>query len=664
MSNEDLEKACPERKEVFQQVKELEAHAETGNTTETGNKLQTAPRGSGPGSLCEEHGERLQLFCETDGALLCVVCRESQAHRPHRVTPVNEAEQEYKNKIRAEKDKIPSVDEQLCQSLGEKVESPQSRPEAMKKMKMTMLQKVNITELTSPSALITKIEKKCEEPALESLKDKMRAEKDRIPSVDKQGEKVGMLHGRLEAMKKKTKKKTTTMLQNVDITKLTSPSDLITETKKKCEKPALGSLKNKIKVEKDKIPPVDEQLCQSLGDKVESPQGRLEVMKKKMTMLQKVNITELTSPSALITEIEKKCEEPALDFLKDKMSAQKDKIPSVDEQSPGEKGEMLHSRLEATKKKKKKKTMTMLQNGNITKLTSLNAPITEIEKKCEEPALDPLEDKMRAQKDEIPSVDEQLCQSVGEKGEMLHSRLEATKKKKKKKTMTMLQNGNITKLTSLNAPITELEKKCEEPALDPLKDFTSTLDRCDNVKSQGPENTMMPYKAMVTLDPDTAHPRLLLSEEERHVRWTDEEQPMPDTPKRFTYWPCVLGSEGFTSGRHYWEVKLLQEGGGWCVGVAAENVERNEWIPWSPKWGVWVVEGWEGQNWALTSPLTLLFPHENPTKLGVFLDYEGGQVSLYNADSLELLYTYPQTPFTERLFPIFSLWGAAELELA
>ncbi|XP_069077117.1 E3 ubiquitin-protein ligase TRIM39-like isoform X2 [Pleurodeles waltl] len=550
MSNEDLEKACPERKEVFQQVKELEAHAETGNTTETGNKLQTAPRGSGPGSLCEEHGERLQLFCETDGALLCVVCRESQAHRPHRVTPVNEAEQEYKNKIRAEKDKIPSVDEQLCQSLGEKVESPQSRPEAMKKMKMTMLQKVNITELTSPSALITKIEKKCEEPALESLKDKMRAEKDRIPSVDKQGEKVGMLHGRLEAMKKKTKKKTTTMLQNVDITKLTSPSDLITETKKKCEKPALGSLKNKIKVEKDKIPPVDEQLCQSLGDKVESPQGRLEVMKKKMTMLQKVNITELTSPSALITEIEKKCEEPALDFLKDKMSAQKDKIPSVDEQSPGEKGEMLHSRLEATKKKKKKKTMTMLQNGNITKLTSLNAPITEI------------------------------------------------------------------------------EKKCEEPALDPLEDFTSTLDRCDNVKSQGPENAMMPYKAMVTLDPDTAHPRLLLSEEERHVRWTDEEQPMPDTPKRFTYWPCVLGSEGFTSGRHYWEVKLLQEGGGWCVGVAAENVERNEWIPWSPKWGVWVVEGWEGQNWALTSPLTLLFPHENPTKLGVFLDYEGGQVPL------------------------------------
>ncbi|XP_078497822.1 butyrophilin subfamily 3 member A3-like isoform X7 [Lissotriton helveticus] len=171
-------------------------------------------------------------------------------------------------------------------------------------------------------------------------------------------------------------------------------------------------------------------------------------------------------------------------------------------------------------------------------------------------------------------------------------------------------------------------------------------------------------KVMVILDPDTAHPELLLSEGGRRVRRTYTEQTLPDTPKRFTYlWPCVLGSEGFTSGRHYWEVQPLQEGTWWHVGVAAESVNRKEDFTWSPEGGVWAVWGWNGQYWALTSPKTPLSPREKPLKLGVYLDYEGGRLSLYNADSMELLYSFPQAPFTQRLFPYFHLWGEAELRL-
>ncbi|XP_069077186.1 E3 ubiquitin-protein ligase TRIM39-like [Pleurodeles waltl] len=170
---------------------------------------------------------------------------------------------------------------------------------------------------------------------------------------------------------------------------------------------------------------------------------------------------------------------------------------------------------------------------------------------------------------------------------------------------------------------------------------------------------------MVTLDPDTAHPGLLLSEGGRRVIPADGPQPLPDTPKRFTaYDLCVLGSEGFTSGRHYWEVQLLQEGMGWTAGVAAESVERKRGITWSPEGGVWAVEReWlDGQYLALTSPLTPLSPREEPLKLGVYLDYEGGRLSLYNADSMELLYTFSRVHFTHRLFPIFCLW-CAELRL-
>ncbi|XP_078497870.1 E3 ubiquitin-protein ligase TRIM39-like [Lissotriton helveticus] len=273
-----------------------------------------------------------------------------------------------------------------------------------------------------------------------------------------------------------------------------------------------------------------------------------------------------------------------------------------------------------------------------------------------------MRNKLRTEKNKIESEFEKLRQLLEENEQTLHRRLEEMEKK-----ITMIENANITKLsnqiTSLKALITEIEKKSEAPAWELLKDVRNTISRCKNVKIQSQE-MMKIYKVMVTLDPDTAHPRLLLSEGGRRVRETDTAQSLLNTPKRFTnyFYPCVLGSEGFTSGRHYWEVQLLQEEGGWRVGVAAESVNRKGVFTWSPEGGVWAVRGSKGQYRALTSPRTPLSLREKPLKLGVYLDYEGGRLSLYNADSMELLYTFPQALFTERLFPIFWLDGA-ELRL-
>ncbi|XP_078496455.1 E3 ubiquitin-protein ligase TRIM39-like [Lissotriton helveticus] len=291
-----------------------------------------------------------------------------------------------------------------------------------------------------------------------------------------------------------------------------------------------------------------------------------------------------------------------------------------------------------------------------------------------------MRNKLRAEKNKIESEFEKLRQLLKGNEQTLHRRLKEMEKK-----MTMIENANITKLsnqiTSLKALITEIEKKFEAPAWELLKDVGSTLSRCKETSFRGPvseshkrtekeirktlrlEKEVHRCQMMVTLDPDTAHPQLLLSEGGRRMRWTGIEQPLSDTPKRFTYYCCVLGSEGFTSGKHYWEVQLLQEGAGWEVGVAAESVDREEGITWSPEGGVWAVWGWNGQYKALTSPHTPLNPREKPLKLGVYLDYEGGRLSLYNADSMELLYTFPQARFTQRLFPYFYLCDRAELRL-
>ncbi|CAI5768250.1 tripartite motif-containing protein 10-like isoform X1 [Podarcis lilfordi] len=165
-------------------------------------------------------------------------------------------------------------------------------------------------------------------------------------------------------------------------------------------------------------------------------------------------------------------------------------------------------------------------------------------------------------------------------------------------------------------------------------------------------------KANVTLDPDTAHPCLILSEDQKSVRCGDKEQDLPNKLERFNSWPCVLGYEGFTAGRHFWEV-TVNEGERWTLGVARKSVQRKGFFPLRPEGGVWVVGKWFGEYRAFTSPD--YFPlslSEEPRRIRVTLDYEEGYVSLSNADSGAELHTFSEALFFgETLLPFFCLWG-------
>ncbi|XP_043359538.1 tripartite motif-containing protein 15-like [Dermochelys coriacea] len=165
----------------------------------------------------------------------------------------------------------------------------------------------------------------------------------------------------------------------------------------------------------------------------------------------------------------------------------------------------------------------------------------------------------------------------------------------------------------------------------------------------------------VTLDPDTAHPELVLSTDGKSVRWGRTRQALPDSPERFDSELCVLGCEGFTSGRHCWEVEVrVQEGGHWAVGVARESVRRKGWINLDPEEGIWAVElGWWGQFRALTSPATRLPLGWVPSRIRVCLDCEWGQVTFFDAVSEALIFTFPPgSVLGERIRPWLWVWRA------
>ncbi|MGH0150452.1 UNVERIFIED_CONTAM: hypothetical protein FKN15_016698 [Acipenser sinensis] len=171
----------------------------------------------------------------------------------------------------------------------------------------------------------------------------------------------------------------------------------------------------------------------------------------------------------------------------------------------------------------------------------------------------------------------------------------------------------------------------------------------------------------VTLDPDTAQPELTLSAEGKQVRRGETWQDLPHNPERFDYWSCVLGREGFTSGRHYWQVQV--EGNKWWrLGVSRASAQRKGEFSTTPQQGYWAV--WWGSGvdefTALTDPRTPIPRSLKPQKLGVYLDYEEGRLSFYNVETRSHIYTFTDMEFNpnEKLYPFFYTYSSEEKEKA
>uniref|UniRef100_A0A8C7TGW9 B30.2/SPRY domain-containing protein n=2 Tax=Oncorhynchus mykiss TaxID=8022 RepID=A0A8C7TGW9_ONCMY len=171
---------------------------------------------------------------------------------------------------------------------------------------------------------------------------------------------------------------------------------------------------------------------------------------------------------------------------------------------------------------------------------------------------------------------------------------------------------------------------------------------------------LQPGVTAVTLNPDTAYPRLWVSTCCTQVSVGDIQPNLPNNPERFTRYNIVLGSQALASGQHYWVVEVGTKTA-WGLGVAAASVNRKDEISLCPDDGFWTLvlrEGREGSEYeACTNhEESLLHPPRPPRRVGVYLDYGRGVVAFYDAGDMSHLFTFSDATFTEPVFPYFNPW--------
>ncbi|XP_071384436.1 NLR family CARD domain-containing protein 3-like [Centroberyx affinis] len=170
------------------------------------------------------------------------------------------------------------------------------------------------------------------------------------------------------------------------------------------------------------------------------------------------------------------------------------------------------------------------------------------------------------------------------------------------------------------------------------------------------------YACELTLDPNTAHRELLLSEDNRKVTEVREEQPYPDHPERFDCWKQLLCRNGLT-GRCYWEVERKGEV---YIGVTYRGISRRGE-------GADCRLGGNDKSWSLIcfgnsysvchnnrSTFIPSLSSSDSNRVAVYLDWPAGSLSFYrvSSDTLMHIHTF-QSTFTEPLYPGFWLWSGS-----